>query len=580
MSAAPRRPKSRSQQTTPNSHQRDQNHAHRVGGNAVPSSFSISSAPRRKKHRIRSLVVAAVVLVLCAYLLWLGISLVFVLKLSSESRNKNNRVHSGISPISKQRQFTDTSLHKLKQTRADENVKSNAGGKGDDSSPQDAPYKIVHSLTTRFMLGQKGQPVLARARYLLFETFCQPTVRYQTALRAKGYDFSWFVFVDPGIDPAVIEDMRALLTPSTDGEGDPRFPDGNAYLILTDNPSWAADGIGVPGVTSYGAGFQEVARAVRDGTVELLTGDATRLVETLERDVEGGGGNDQTPTMLIETMLDADDGLNNRAIEWIQDLAVGHVRKQQGLETARTTTPSLDSTWWLLCGTDHIEWHNRDIFRLTETQYQKHGLSSGIVGLRHAPHYCASAGFTRVGLTTKAAAGGNNEAEPPLLSFPQVAYSNHALATEEFDLCNDGEGGDPKISLAKCFRRDFEGLNYVLKSRSITSDSMDHMDPRNKDYRDLPWESKEEHPLLALDAPEQMWGIVRDEFSIDQKKARETSVYLRENLASILKENRDSRCAPGFPCREVADVAFKKMTAHIHRLNKFDRAEAAKQNGK
>jgi len=111
----------------------------------------------------------------------------------------------------------------------------------DDNKRPDSPFSIVHSLTTRFMLGQKGQPTLARARYLLFETFCQPTVRYQTALKS-GYDFSWFVLADPGLDKEILNDMRNLL--SSDGSSS-SFPNGNAYLILTDNPSWAADGVGV-----------------------------------------------------------------------------------------------------------------------------------------------------------------------------------------------------------------------------------------------------------------------------------------------------------------------------------------------
>jgi len=459
------------------------------------------------------------------------------------------------------------------------------------------------------MLGQKGKPILARARYLLFETFCEPTVRYQTAVLdaaavAEGeYEFSWFVLADPGLDKEIIDDLKALLTASSSSSRHSAFPGGNAYLILTDNPSWAADGVGVPGVTSYGAGFEEIARGVRDGSVELLTGNATRLIRTLEEEIEAKQpekhGSDEIeietennkPLLLIETMLDADDGLNNHAIEWIQDLAVSHTRQQQKIRSfsnkvnvndnvnvnVDTAPPTLNSTWWLLCGTDHIEWHNRDIYRLSEKQYQKRGgLSSGIIGLRHAPQYCASAGFTRIGLTTE-----RSTLQSPLV-FPQVAYSNHALATEEFDRCSEGSGVDTKninniTLLSRCFRRDFEGVPFVLKGRTITSDSMDHMGVRNEDYRDLPWESKEEHPLLGLDDSDKMWGIAKNDFSIDRNEAQKTSMYLREHLESILQENRDSRCAPGFPCREVADVAFKKMTKYVGTLKKIDKQQLQQQ---
>ena len=82
-------------------------------------------------------------------------------------------------------------------------------------------------------------------------------------------------------------------------------------------------------MTSYGAGFEEIARGVRDGTVKLLAGNATRLIQTLEEDIEkrpskkdADGNKIDLPLLLIETMLDADDGLNNQAIKLIQDLAV------------------------------------------------------------------------------------------------------------------------------------------------------------------------------------------------------------------------------------------------------------------
>jgi hypothetical protein len=241
---------------------------------------------------------------------------------------------------------------------------------------------------------------------------------------------------------------------------------------------------------------------------------------------------------------------------------------------------TLNNTWWLLCGTDHIEWHNRDVYRLTDKQYEQNGLAGGIVGWRHAPQYCASAGFTRVGLTSERS---SKDGAP--LAFPKRAYSNHALATEEFDRCvGDSERETANDSSAKtnantnanttadpwsqCFRRDFAGKPFCLKGRTVTSDSMDHMGLRNEDYRDLPWESPNEHPLLGLNESDRMWALAKNDFFIDPQKAQTASVYLRDHLGSIVQENREGRCAPGFPCREVADVAFKKMSRYVHALNK------------
>ena len=384
-----------------------------------------------KRRRFRNLVASVI---LCLGFAWIYVTCIFFRHIPDKASHKSIDVHSVA-----QSQQLRVPLHHKKSNSKNQQFVPKIPAYSNQNSLDSSPYTIVHSLTTRFMLGQKGQPFLARARYLLFETFCQPTVRFQTALaHSNGHEFSWFVLADPGLDRKVLDDLKTLLSIEN-------FPNENAYLILTDNPSWAADGVGVPGVTSYGAGFQEIARNIREGSVDLLTGDAQRLIRTLENNIEKEDKESETepriPLLFIETMLDADDGLNNQAIEWIQNLAVSHTQQQQlqklqqKLEVPKDEeiSPTLNSTWWLLCGTDHIEWHNRDVYRLTDKQYESKGLTAGIIGLRHAPQYCASAGFTRVGLTVETS---TPEGQP--LVFPKVAYSNHALATEEFDRCSEG----------------------------------------------------------------------------------------------------------------------------------------------
>jgi hypothetical protein len=345
-----------------------------------------------------------------------------------------------------------------------------------------SPYHILHTVVTRFMIGQPHQPILARARYMLFETFCWPTMKYQTR-----QNFYWIILVDPRLDPEVIADIQTLLTSSPQqqqgGHGmDVHFPSQNAFLVLTENTAWAADGVGVRNLTSYGVGLQELAREYRDGNVVILSGNTYHLMRALELFEGSWGDNKKHKTrvedkniLMIETLLDADDGLNIHGIEWIQDLAIAHATQQQRQLEAVGKFPTLNSTWWILCGTDHIEWHNRDIYKLTNSAYQTMGVTAGIAGVRHAPLFCASAGYTRVGLTLSAGneaklqSAGNNAT----IRFPQKAYRNHALA-RSFPFCNDTQ-------MSECLRREFEGKPYILKSRSITSDSMDHLNPKSNE---------------------------------------------------------------------------------------------------
>ncbi|KAL3923829.1 MAG: hypothetical protein SGILL_001419 [Bacillariaceae sp.] len=384
----------------------------------------------------------------------------------------------------------------------------------------------------------------------------------------------------------VIADIQDLMTRTlVPGEGkdgdqiaDVHFPAQNAFLVLTDNATWAADGVGVPNVTSYGAGLQEVAREYRDGNVEIITGNTYHLMNALE--VMEGAKQVDKPLLMIETLLDADDGLNNQGIEWIQDIAVEQSNKLRAESKSIIEYPTLNSTWFVLCGTDHIEWHNRDIFRFTNREYETLGLTSGITGMRHAPLYCASAGYTRVGFTAPADVTGDknsqrgvssdtgssssNNNNNGMLLFPQQAYSNHALAVS-FPACNVTQ----KI---QCLRRELPGKAFILKSRSITSDSMDHMNPKHKDYRDNNWENKTEH-VLFVNETEHTWRILQEEFSIKRLEAWNVSVYLRDNAEEIVKENQQSRCAPGFPCREVTKKTFKKLSMHLRMMDRKNERE-------
>ena len=93
----------------------------------------------------------------------------------------------------------------------------------------------------------------------------------------------------------------------------------------------------------------------------------------------------------------------------------------------------------------------------------------------------------------------------------------------------------------------------TVKTRAITSDSMDHLNPRITDYRDLSWQNKEQRNIFLpprIQDSEHTWKILQDEFSISRRQAWENvAIYLYEHAQQILDENQRARCAPGFPCK-------------------------------
>jgi hypothetical protein len=435
--------------------------------------------------------------------------------------------------------------------------------------PNHSPYNILHTVMTRFMVGQSSAKYeLARARYLLFESFCWPTIQYQTSK-----NFFWLVLVDPGLDVSIINDIQSLLN---------AVPTNNAYMILTNNTAWSADGVGVENVTSYGVGLQTIVEEYTNGKLNITTGNTTYLLRALDWMTKQKKINSETnkPIMVIETLLDADDGINNKGVEWIQNVAIQRTEEQQQQQQQQQRQshprpllhPTLNSTWWFLCGTDHIEWHNRDIFKLTNEEYTEYGITSGLAGLRQSPYFCTSAGFTRIGITTTPSTSTSTSTSTSSNSsssfkFPKDAYSNHALAFY-FPECTSTTNNTTSTIInnngnySHCWRREFSGEAFILKSRTITSDSMDHMNPRKTDdYRDVAWLNKTDYPLL-INETERMWNVLTKEFSIDRLHAWETSTYIFDNRRLILRQNKDSRCSPGFPC-------YKEAKKNLIRMEKY-----------
>ena len=109
-------------------------------------------------------------------------------------------------------------------------------------------YHIVHSVLTRFMVGQPDQTTLAQARLKLFKTFCHPTMTHQTS-----QNYHWVVLVDPGLDGLIIQEIKSLLTftsPTLD----------NMYMVMTNNTMWMQDGTNQERETAaYGVSLSTIA---------------------------------------------------------------------------------------------------------------------------------------------------------------------------------------------------------------------------------------------------------------------------------------------------------------------------------
>ncbi|KAG7339496.1 polysaccharide pyruvyl transferase [Nitzschia inconspicua] len=404
-------------------------------------------------------------------------------------------------------------------------------------------FQIRHSVLTRFMVGQGNQPALARARFELFKTFCLPTMVSQTS-----QNYFWLVLIDPGLSQDILQEMTSLLQ---------TMPSQNAFLIVTNNTEWASDGLSHYNkkAKGYGVNLRTIAEEFQHGRLDIRTGNTDTLLGTLQHN--NGGQQSSLPSgkdvplkqnlILVETLLDADDGLHRLAIEYMQKDILERTYPQQQQLLSQKITPTLDLTWWILCASDHIEWHHREIFKITVEEYAEKGISDGMVGRREMPQECISAGFTRVGFLDVA------KATRLSCTFPKNAQNNHFQTHKTLKPCQ-------RDTQKHCYFRSFMDFPGALRSRSITSDSMSHLDP------DVNLSKKSKYlkdSKFHLDDSDKLWKVVADDFSIRREQVLQLSKHLYENRVSILLENERSRCRPGFPCVEHSKTTISKLKEMI-----------------
>ena len=153
---------------------------------------------------------------------------------------------------------------------------------------------IIHIVNTRFMQSQGHLQILGQARLYLFQTFCLPSMLAQTT-----QNFLWIIKIDPNLDNKIRHDLISLIDSSNRT---------NIYIVASDvNYLIGHD----PGNWRSGEEREEVWSHVVNGTV--YTGDTDRLWAAKVHAED---------KIVLETRLDADDGLNIQYLDTVQDMAM------------------------------------------------------------------------------------------------------------------------------------------------------------------------------------------------------------------------------------------------------------------
>jgi hypothetical protein len=358
------------------------------------------------------------------------------------------------------------------------NSRLNLANNQDPESIDASNWPLIHIVHTRFMQEQSQLHALANARFGLFEVFCMPTMVQQSTQR-----FLWIIQADPHLETKLLQRLQALLQP---------YP--NYYLVLS-NQNFRINRQ-FPGAWRGGA----ETRALRQANI--LTGSRTLLNQATAA---------SDSKHILETRLDADDGLHIDYLHHIQERALHKFQ-----------APDNQIRWTYWCARRHMEWHWMD----GSAPSSRYGV---LAGIKH-DNLCITPGIT-VGFPI-----GTKEADVPIFAHDKIVVTLRDMPTE------DGCGTSAAID---CLEFIETHIFEAIRSRTPTSAGMLHVDLTHGQVAAT-------SGLLAM----AYWDTLHDLFRLDRQRIRRMNEYLTENLIDIAKDNLYGQCTTGHSCKVCHHPGF------------------------
>jgi hypothetical protein len=357
--------------------------------------------------------------------------------------------------------------------------------------PNATEWPLIHIINSRFMQDQGYLTFLGTARLHLFRTFCLPTM-----VKQSSQNFLWIIKTDPNLDADILHELLQDLQPYD-----------NFYLVASNenfliNPE-------SPGAWRDGAEGMDILKA------KIHTGNLTVLHQAIAL---------RESRPIIETRLDADDGLHLLFVEYIQLVAA-----------QRFLDPELNWLYW--CSRRHLEWHASANTTIGDTSLSK----GAILPVRHT-HLCTTPGLT-VGYNV------NVKVEDVPLHPHDVLYRNVINSTECYSekLAADS----PCLELV-------EDLLFVsVRSRTLTSAGMLKVD---LEY------------VIKPKLEKQLWVLLKERFAFNETMARQMQDYLTRHQTQIAYENLVGQCTRGHSCKRQAQ---KNLEGYIDDESKLEKVYTA-----
>ncbi len=325
----------------------------------------------------------------------------------------------------------------------------------------DKPPMIV--LKSRFMQLQSNFTALGKARLQLFETFCIPTILGQI-----DDDFLWLIRTDPNLSEDLLLPLKEMLEPYS-----------NRFFLIASNDN------------------TEGFRQMNVDRMVILSGDSEILMRTVTASRE---------RWLVETRLDADDGLHMGMVRGIREAATSYIQSN-----------NTNLEWRAFCVSRSINWHSGALAPLQEVNPNVTNTLNippeGILTYSKKLHKsCITPGLSYV--------------LPP--SLPRPPMIGHHVLHETVPVCDESHD----ISGMKCLKFLDFGFHQAIQARTPTSHGMGGFHKEYKPEKDS----------------KTIWKILESSFNISKNGTKIVINDFRENVVDIAKDNLAGQCTEDHSC--------------------------------
>lgn len=452
-------------------------------------------ARKRRNHRsMNSLHIPILAIFL---LLWISLVVFSYSSLNQRRQIANNNIIESLQVL-RQRKFPNKRLdqpHVANLSIPVSNDEHGISGSEDGKSGVDEDYSdIVHIIHSRFMQLQPHLIDLGMARLKLFEELFLRSMEQQSSS-----NFIVCIRTDPDLDLRIKTRLIRILENSS-----------LRYLLI--------------------AGNQNPPFQYHD-LIALLTTTTTTTTtsEDYQKTIWSGSwkeaqsyllGKSNNSGRVLETRLDADDGLHTLFVESIQQIADNSFDFQE-------------STWKVWCAGRHLEWQYEIAWSENKLDVQYGSLVT--LKLR---------GCITAGLTT----GFSRRSATQTLTFPTKKHqSMHAI-------------------VPSCKKEKYNCLSYL----PLTPSALRARTPTSAGMLNILWSNKTEigskpHTTYTKGASkqqsiqDQLWMATETLFGFSKEVALDLHNYLERNMIAIAKDNLKGQCTDGHSCKNSSQELLRAI---------------------